>query len=347
MANRISDPVITRRGDVVPGDKQDQPVDGSTSTVSFSDGTSVNWWDACQHALLRMADDLGRVGPLNDRPNAGSDQPVWWLVTGEASSPYWTYNDGSSWLKADQFLDGPEWGANPGDSVVASGSVTYSAGAGRDVHVQTDLTVENTSGSSATEDVTVTLYDGTGTGGTQLLTETQSVTVSANSTTTATFIATEEQLDGGDYHIDVSFSGSTLATASDGLVEETAGATYRWDDAADGTARLRDTRQGTTILTVDPLSGTIDLQGNAINTTEGLASGEATLSSGSATVDTGVSTSTTAGYFVGVALRPESGADIAASVEDDSGGTGNWVIHLEENTTSVGNPTVGWKLTQE
>lgn len=76
-----------------------------------------------------------------------------------------------------------------------------------------------------------------------------------------------------------------------------------------------------------------------------LASGEATLSSGSVTADTGIATSMTG--FYDVKLRPENGADIAASLEDDSGGTGNWIIHLEENTTSVGNPTVGWKLTQE
>ena len=67
------------------------------------------------------------------------------------------------------------------------------------------------------------------------------------------------------------------------------------------------------------------------------ASGSATLSSGSGTVDTGVGTDSD---HYDVNVNPGS-ADIAISLD---GSGSNYVIHLEENTTSVGNPTVGWQL---
>lgn len=92
-------------------------------------------------------------------------------------------------------------------------------------------------------------------------------------------------------------------------------------------------------------TGGLTANGSAVVTEAGLASGTVTLSSGTATVDTGVAVSTS-GFF-DVKVRPEAGADIAVSLEDDSGGTGNWLIHVEENSTSVGNPTVGWKLKRE
>lgn len=72
-----------------------------------------------------------------------------------------------------------------------------------------------------------------------------------------------------------------------------------------------------------------------------VASGSETLSGGSGTVDTGVAVDD-AHYMVPVS--PQSGADIAMSLEDDTGGTGNYVLHLEENTSSIGNPTIGWKM---
>lgn len=69
--------------------------------------------------------------------------------------------------------------------------------------------------------------------------------------------------------------------------------------------------------------------------------GQLQLSSGSATVDTNRAVDDQ--HYM-VALSPQDGADVAASLEDDTGGTGNYLLHLEENSTSVGNPTVGWKL---
>ena len=67
------------------------------------------------------------------------------------------------------------------------------------------------------------------------------------------------------------------------------------------------------------------------------ASGSTTLSSGSGTVDTGVATDSD---HYDVNVNPGA-ADIAVSLD---GSGSNYVIHLEENTTSVGNPTVDWQL---
>lgn len=72
-----------------------------------------------------------------------------------------------------------------------------------------------------------------------------------------------------------------------------------------------------------------------------VASGSKTLSGSTGTADTGVPVDS--GHYLPSA-SPPADVDIAASLHRDDAGTGNWVIHLEENTTSVGNPTVGWKL---
>lgn len=75
------------------------------------------------------------------------------------------------------------------------------------------------------------------------------------------------------------------------------------------------------------------------------ASGSVTLSGGTATVDTGVAVDDTT--FWDVSLAPEDGADVAVSIQDDTGGTGNYLLNIEENTTSIGNPTVNWKLSED
>ena len=67
------------------------------------------------------------------------------------------------------------------------------------------------------------------------------------------------------------------------------------------------------------------------------ASGSTTLSSGSETADTGVATDSN---HYDVNINPGA-ADIAVSLD---GSGSNYVIHIEENTTSVGNPTVDWQL---
>lgn len=276
---RISDPIITRRGDVVPGDKQEQPADGSTSTVTFTDGTDVNWGDAVQHALLRMADDLGQVGTLANRPTAGSDEPIWWLVTDGGANDlaaYLSYNDGSEWHVVGDIAYRGEV-----SSVITS---TYNISYGESLWVQAN-----------SGPVTVQLPAPKSDGFLQVIVQNAAddVTIARDGT---------ETIDGNANDLIIRTKRAVTLT-SDG---------NNWQTAS-------------------------ETQGS-------FATGTATLSSGSATVDTGVATSTASDYFVDVALRPENAADIAASLEDDSGGTGNWQLHLEENTTNIGNPSVGWKL---
>ena len=88
---------------------------------------------------------------------------------------------------------------------------------------------------------------------------------------------------------------------------------------------------GSAWVPVDPPTDT-DTQAYSL-----AASGSTTLSSGTATVDTGVATDSD---HYDVNVNPGS-ADIAVSLD---GSGSNYVIHLEENTTSVGNPTVKYQL---
>lgn len=72
-----------------------------------------------------------------------------------------------------------------------------------------------------------------------------------------------------------------------------------------------------------------------------VASGNVTLSSGQATVDTGIGEGTTATFFV--AFGPVTdGAEVAATIEAQS--NGNYVVHIDEQNTSVGNPTVEYDV---
>lgn len=72
---------------------------------------------------------------------------------------------------------------------------------------------------------------------------------------------------------------------------------------------------------------------------ENVSNGTVTLSGGVATVDTGHSTNQANEYDVWI--NPGNQADIAVSLE---AGATNYIIHFEENTTSVGNPDCRWRL---
>lgn len=132
-------------------------------------------------------------------------------------------------------------GTDPRDTITETTSptsFTYSADGGRDIHIQTDVTIANSTTASVTESVTVKLYDGVDTTGTVILKEGISVTVAANSSKVVTFIATEHELDNGDYHIDISTSGTTLAINQ--TDEHTKGATLTLGQNATGDVYLRD-----------------------------------------------------------------------------------------------------------
>lgn len=126
---------------------------------------------------------------------------------------------------------------------------TFTAGDDADVHLETDVTISNNSGADATEDVTVTLYDGTDSGGTQLVTETKSVTVTDGGTVTETFITTDQQLDGGDYFVEVTTSGTDLSI--DQTDEKTEAAEWSANETDDGTLQVINRYTGTVVLEFD------------------------------------------------------------------------------------------------
>lgn len=132
-----------------------------------------------------------------------------------------------------------------------------------DTHVQTDVTISNSSGASATEDITVDLYDGVDNTGTLLLTETQSITVADASSTTATFIVDEKPLDAGDYYIEVTQSGTALSI--DQTDEYTRGAEYTLDQTPTGVLQLV-TQDGDVVYAVSPRSGGIEVNQELIVT---------------------------------------------------------------------------------
>lgn len=168
-----------------------------------------------------------------------------------------------------RFEEGLHVGFDPAETITETTSpksFTYTAGDRRDVHLQTDVTISNSSGASATEDITVELYDGTDTTGTLLQSETKSISLADGASTTSTFITTDETLDGGDYHINITQSGTDLTV--DQTDESTKGLEWSTAEADDGTLQLINRYTGTTVLSVDPLTDEPTLPNGAIDTAE-------------------------------------------------------------------------------
>ena len=162
---------------------------------------------------------------------------------GEVIVPQWTFDDGI------------QVGQNPADTITETTTPTgfgVSAGDDRDIHVQTDVALSNSSGGAATEDITVELYDGTDTTGTLVDSETRAVEVSSGGSTTETFLATPHLLDTGDYFVSVTQSGSTLTI--DQTDEHTKGSAHALGEKGDGTVHLQN-QDGVDVLTVDPRNG--------------------------------------------------------------------------------------------
>ena len=167
-----------------------------------------------------------------------------------------------------QFEQGLQIGVDDGDLTETSSptSFTFTAGDGRDVHTQADVSISNNSGASATEDVTVELYDGTDTTGTLLLDETKSVSVADGGSVTETFIPTNQNLDGGDYHVNITTSGSDLSI--DQTVERLTGLIYSYIEQDDGTHELINRFTGTAVFSVDPITDEIGFPNAAIDQAE-------------------------------------------------------------------------------
>lgn len=155
-------------------------------------------------------------------------------------------------------------GSNPSETITETTSPTsfnFSGSEKRDIHTKTDVSISNGSTASATEDVTVELYDGVDTTGTLLLSEVQSVTVAAGGSKTVAFINQEESLDTGTYHIEITTSGTTLAVGQ--ADEYTKGATYTLGQTATGDFYIQN-QDGERVLETDSITGDLDVHGNDI-----------------------------------------------------------------------------------
>ena len=150
-------------------------------------------------------------------------------------------------------------GTNPSESISESTSpksFNFSGSTDRDIHDYADVTTSNSSGASATEDITVELYDGSDTTGTLVTSETKSVSLNDGASTTTTFIDTDKELDTGTYHIEVTQSGTDLTI--DETVEYTKGATYELGQTGVGDLYLRN-QDGSDILVSDAVDESIDV----------------------------------------------------------------------------------------
>ncbi len=138
-------------------------------------------------------------------------------------------------------IDGPLiHGHDPAETITETSSpksFNFDASTERDIHQSTDVTISNSSDSSVTEDITVELYDGSDTSGTLVTSQTQSISVSAGGSTTTAFIVSDQLLDSGTYHINITQSGSTLSV--DQTDENTRGATYTLGQTSTGQFYVR------------------------------------------------------------------------------------------------------------
>lgn len=165
-------------------------------------------------------------------------------------------------------------GRDPSETISESTSpksFNFSGSQDRDIHEYTVVTISNGTTASATENVTVELYDGTGTTGTLVQSQTKSVTVGASSSTSVTFLPTDELLDTGTYHIEITQSGTTLSI--DQTAEYTRGATYTLGQGAAGRGKITN-QFGDEVLRWNPITsnatfstGNLTVSGNL--TTEG------------------------------------------------------------------------------
>lgn len=151
-------------------------------------------------------------------------------------------------------------GHNPEGTITETTSPkswNFSGSEHRDFHTSTDVTISNSSGTQATEDVTVELYDGTDTTGNLIDSETKSVNVANGATSVVTFIAVDHNLDNSNYHIEITTSGTALAV--DQTDEHTKGAQYTLGQ--DSTGNLEVTEEdGSLLLELDSETLAFDFQ---------------------------------------------------------------------------------------
>jgi hypothetical protein len=91
-------------------DRLDIPVAESGENVAYgtpdpnAENPDVNWLYSAQQVAALMDANMGKVGPLADRPTAGPDAPMLWFTT-DTSPPRWTVNLGNTWDVAGESTD--------------------------------------------------------------------------------------------------------------------------------------------------------------------------------------------------------------------------------------------------
>lgn len=120
-------------------------------------------------------------------------------------------------------------------------SFTFNASNLRDYLYESVVTLSNGSSSSVTEDVTVDFYEGSDTTAPLYESVTKSTTVAAGSTNTQNFFsAIDIELETGDYHIEVTTSGTTLSVDQTDVTVW--GSEWRFGEQSDGRLTLTDLR---------------------------------------------------------------------------------------------------------
>jgi len=234
--------------------------DTGTSSYAVSEGTAdpnpvppSTPSDGILLALVEVAHDAtdisdGNILNWRARPQGGSFDG-----SGEAS-----------------FDTGLRVGPNPTTTITETSSptgFTFSASEGVDVWLETAVDLSNNSGASATEDITLTLYDGTSNGDPQVATDTNSsVTIADGASTTETLLPTDQQLDDGDYYVEVTTSGTDISV--DEVRVSTQGLEWSFVETADGTFDFVNRYTGNSIFTVDAFSDEIAFLNAAIDEPE-------------------------------------------------------------------------------
>jgi hypothetical protein len=91
-------------------DRLDIPVAESGEDVAYgtpdstAENPDVNWLYSAQQVAALVDANMGKVGPLADRPAAGPDAPMLWFTT-DTSPPRWTVNLGNAWDVAGESTD--------------------------------------------------------------------------------------------------------------------------------------------------------------------------------------------------------------------------------------------------
>jgi len=204
-----------------------------------------------------------------------------------------------------------------------------------------------------------------GSGSTTVSYDDSNNTLTIESTDTDTQLSESDVRNAVEGNTDVSDLSGSAGSADQ--VAQTDGSNVTWADLPSGTTDTRiDVADSGGIVVSEPDTMTVTESGDASVTVSDDGSGGVTvnvsatdtntqafsvaasggpvsLSGGEEVViDTGHAT-TNDGHFFGTAEVPD-GMDYAVSTHRDTGGSGNWKIHVEQNTTAITSGDIDWVL---